>query len=86
MIDEAAERDPTRGISWGGNGTKNGGERNDVLLGQHGSNKLYGNGGDDVLWGDARHDSGGAAALRQKDFMSGGAGDDTSTPAAARTS
>jgi Ca2+-binding RTX toxin-like protein len=75
--DEAAERDPTRGISWAGNGTKNGSERNDVLNGQHGSNKLYGNGGDDVLWGDARHDSGGGAAVRQQDFMSGGFGDDT---------
>ncbi len=77
MIDLAAERDPTRGISWQGNGTKHGIERNDRLNGQHGNNKLYGNGGDDVLWGDAAHDSGGARALRQKDFISGGAGDDT---------
>jgi Ca2+-binding RTX toxin-like protein len=30
-----------------------------------------------VLWGDAAHDSGGARALKQKDFISGGAGDDT---------
>ena len=77
VIDLAAERDPTRGISWQGNGTKNGSERNDRLNGQHGNNKLYGNGGDDVLWGDAAHDSGGARALKQKDFISGGAGDDT---------
>ena len=30
-----------------------------------------------MLWGDAAHDSGGARALKQKDFLSGGAGDDT---------
>ena len=77
VIDLAAERDPTRGISWAGNGTKNGSERNDRLNGQHGSNKLYGHGGDDVLWGDAAHDSGGARARRQKDMLYGGSGDDT---------
>ncbi len=38
VIDLAAERDPTRGITWSGNGTKNGTERNDRLNGQHGSN------------------------------------------------
>jgi Ca2+-binding RTX toxin-like protein len=77
VIDLAAERDPTRGVSWQGNGTKHGSERNDRLNGQHGSGKIYGNGGDDVIWGDAAHDSGGARALKQKDFLSGGAGDDT---------
>ena len=30
-----------------------------------------------MLWGDAAHDSGGARARSQKDFMSGGFGDDT---------
>ena len=59
MIDLAAEADPTRGITWSGNGTKHGTDRNDRLNGQHGSNKLYGDGGDDMLWGDAAHDSGG---------------------------
>ena len=42
VIDLAAERDPTRGITWSGNGTKNGTERNDRLNGQGGSNTLYG--------------------------------------------
>ena len=74
VVDLAAERDPSRGITWSGNGTKNGTDRNDRLNGQGGSNKLYGNGGDDILWGDARHGGGGGG---QKDFMSGGFGDDT---------
>ena len=63
VIDLAAERDPTRGITWSGNGTKNGTERNDRLNGQGGSNTLYGHGGNDILWGDARH-SGGARRAR----------------------
>ena len=34
VIDLAAEPDPTRGITWSGNGTKHGTDRNDRLIGQ----------------------------------------------------
>ena len=77
VIDEAAPVDPTRGISFIGNGTKRGTERNDRLNGQHGDNKLYGEGGDDVIWGDAAHDSGNAGSTGQVDEIEGGAGNDT---------
>jgi Ca2+-binding RTX toxin-like protein len=77
VIEQAPEADPTRGISWSGSGTKHGTDRNDKLLGGHESDRIYGLAGDDVLWADSRHDSGGSAAKRQKDFVSGDAGDDT---------
>jgi len=77
VIDLDAERDPTRGITWSGNGTKNGSERNDRLNGQHGSNTILGHGGDDVIWGDSAHDTGGSKARAQTDSLDGGPGDDT---------
>jgi Ca2+-binding RTX toxin-like protein len=73
---QAAEVDPTRGITWQGDGTKHGTDKNDKLLGQHGSGQLYGKAGDDILWADA---AGGTTAQsrRAKDYVSGGPGKDT---------
>jgi Ca2+-binding RTX toxin-like protein len=76
VVEQVPEADPTRGITWQGNGTKHGTDRNDKLLGGHGDNKLYGNGGDDILWADALGDAT-AGARRQKDFVSGASGIDT---------
>jgi hypothetical protein len=50
-----------------------GGERNDELLGHHGSDGLRGGAGRDVLWGD--WDPGGQP-ITQRDVLSGEAGDD----------
>ena len=77
VIDLAATADPSRGITWSGNGTKHGTDRNDRLNGQHGSNTIFGMGGDDIIWGDSAHDSGGSRALKQTDMLDAGAGDDT---------
>ena len=72
--------DPTKGISASipnSGGRKTGTELNDNLRGQHGSDVISGLGGDDVIWGDQVHDSGGAAARKQHDTLDGGAGNDT---------
>src|SRR4051812_38268809 len=52
---------------------KAGGDANDELLGHHGSDRIEGGAGDDILWGDwdpAGNDG------RQRDVLIGGAGDD----------
>ena len=76
VIPQEAEVDPTKGITWQGDGIKHGTDRNDKLLGQHASNKLYGNAGDDILWADAAGGSP-AQSKRAKDYVSGGPGNDT---------
>ena len=52
---------------------KAGGPDNDELLGHHGSDRVSGAGGKDVIWGDwnPRNNN-----TRQRDVLSGGAGDD----------
>ena len=44
-----------------GGGTKHGTERNDNLLGAHGSDTIAGGGGDDVIWGDPATTAAGCA-------------------------
>jgi Ca2+-binding RTX toxin-like protein len=53
--------------------SKAGGPDNDELLGHHGSERLEGLGGRDILWGDwdPRNNNG-----RQRDVLIGGEGDD----------
>jgi len=81
VVELAPELDPTKGSTWQAeafsDASRTGTGRNDTLLGGHGSNRVMGEGGDDVLWGDARHDSGGARAKRQTDYVNAGAGNDT---------
>jgi Ca2+-binding RTX toxin-like protein len=50
-----------------------GGPANDELLGHHGSDRLAGGPGDDILWGDWDPT---ANTTRQRDVLRGGAGDD----------
>jgi hypothetical protein len=52
---------------------KTGGSDNDELLGHHGSDRISGAGGRDVIWGDwnPRNNT-----SRQRDLLRGGAGDD----------
>ena len=56
VVDRGADAvDPLKGISASipkRAATKNGTELNDRLSGQHGSDKIRGHGGDDVIWGD----------------------------------
>lgn len=52
---------------------KIGGSRNDELLGHHGSDRIAGAGGKDIIWGDwDPHDNN----TRQKDVLRGGSGND----------
>ncbi len=58
-----------------------GGPDNDELLGHHGDDHLSGAGGDDIIWGDwdpARNNS------KQRDILSGGAGNDWLYPSHGR--
>jgi hypothetical protein len=65
------------GILWkvldNGGHKKTGGPDNDELLGHHGSDKLNGGDGNDILWGDwdPRNNN-----TRQKDVLNGGKGND----------
>lgn len=52
---------------------KTGGARNDELLGHHGSDRVVGRGGDDILWGDWDPKNNNT---KQVDVQDGGAGDD----------
>ncbi|MCW2991085.1 MAG: calcium-binding protein [Solirubrobacterales bacterium] len=68
--------DPTIGIRYTApesGGVKTGTERDDHLNGGHGSDKLYGLGGDDDFWADQNADGGGYDA---HDLIDGGAGND----------
>jgi hypothetical protein len=61
---------------------KAGGPLNDELLGHHGSDRLSGGAGNDILWGDwdpANNNT------RQKDVLDGGAGNDWLYPSHGRT-
>ncbi len=61
---------------------KRGGPLNDELLGHHGSDRLAGAGGHDVIWGDwdpLRNNT------RQRDVLDGGAGNDWLYPSHGRT-
>lgn len=69
--------DPTRGIRYTApesGAVKRGTAKNDNLNGGHGSDRLYGLGGDDSIWADLNADAGGFGA---RDLVDGGAGDDT---------
>ena len=59
-----------------------GGPLNDELLGHHGSDRIAGAGGHDILWGDwdPRDNNG-----RQRDVLSGGAGNDWLYPSHGRS-
>jgi hypothetical protein len=65
------------GILWkvldSGGHNKTGGPDNDELLGHHGSDKLKGGPGHDILWGDWDPDNNNT---RQRDVLDGGAGND----------
>ncbi|MEV4419811.1 calcium-binding protein [Patulibacter sp. NPDC049589] len=65
------------GILWKVNdsrdSTKTGGARNDELLGHHGSDRMIGKGGKDILWGDWDPKNNGT---KQVDVLDGGAGND----------
>jgi hypothetical protein len=65
------------GVLWkvldSGDHRKTGGDANDELLGHHGSDRLDGGAGEDILWGD--WDPAGNTG-RQRDVLIGGAGDD----------
>jgi Ca2+-binding RTX toxin-like protein len=69
--------DPARGIRYTApesGGVKHGTERNDHMNGGHGSDRLFGEGGDDDFWADQNVDGGGYGA---HDLVEGGAGNDT---------
>lgn len=54
----AAARDPAKGITWIGpltGATRHGTDRHDTLLGAHGPDRIYGEGGDDVIWANRLH-------------------------------
>ena len=74
------------GILWQVRGThdarKTGGPLNDELLGHHGSDRIDGAGGHDILWGDwdPRNNNG-----TQRDVLRGGAGNDWIYPSHGRT-
>jgi Ca2+-binding RTX toxin-like protein len=53
--------------------TYRGTRRNDELLGHHGSDRIYGKAGSDVLWGDWE---GNGQPTTQRDLISGGGGSD----------
>jgi Ca2+-binding RTX toxin-like protein len=77
VIEAEPVLDPSKGKKWNapaGGGTGHGTDRNDNLLGQHGSDHILGDGGDDVIWGDQLHDNNGLGA---KDLLEGGFGNDT---------
>jgi Ca2+-binding RTX toxin-like protein len=61
---------------------KTGGSDNDELLGHHGSDRISGAGGRDVIWGDwnPRNNT-----TRQRDVLRGGAGDDWIYPSHGNT-
>jgi RTX calcium-binding nonapeptide repeat (4 copies) len=65
------------GVLWkvldGSSRAKTGGASNDELLGHHGSDRLSGGSGNDILWGDwdPRDNN-----TRQRDILRGGAGND----------
>ena len=67
---------PTAGYSQAG------GPLNDELLGHHGTDRLDGRGGHDILWGDwdPRNNNG-----RQRDVLTGGPGNDWLYPSHGRT-
>ncbi len=74
------------GILWkvldSGAHAKTGGPANDELLGHHGSDRIDGGGGNDILWGDwdpADNNT------RQRDTLAGGAGNDWIYPSHGRT-
>ena len=84
IVQLAPTTDPLRGIIWSspslyGHSNKTGTEFNDRLLGHHGSNKILGLEGDDVLWADSKPArNGNARKIRgQNDYVDGGAGNDT---------
>jgi Ca2+-binding RTX toxin-like protein len=62
--------------------TKLGGPLNDELLGRHGTDILLGAGGHDILWGDWDPI---ANNTRQRDVLSGGAGNDWLYPSHGRS-
>jgi hypothetical protein len=69
---------PITGILWKvteqrGTHSKTGGELNDELLGHHGNDKVSGEGGKDVLWGDWELAGNGT---NQSDVLRGGEGND----------
>jgi Ca2+-binding RTX toxin-like protein len=74
------------GLLWqvldGADRAKLGGPDHDELLGHHGSERLSGAGGDDVLWGDwdPRNNT-----THQHDVLSGGSGNDWIYPSHGRT-
>jgi len=86
--DEAGRRWPAvSGILWivqtaPGSHKMLGGPKNDELLAHHGSDRLSGAGGNDILWGDydPRNNS-----SSQRDYLSGGSGDDWIYPSHGRT-
>ena len=54
--------------------SQTGSAKNDKLLGMHGPDKFFGEGGDDIVWADQLSDPGGFDSV---DYLHGGAGDDT---------
>jgi Ca2+-binding RTX toxin-like protein len=62
--------------------TKIGSPLNDELLGHHGDETLVGGGGGDILWGDWDPS---ANSTKQRDTLSGGAGNDWIYPSHGRT-
>ena len=82
VVEREAFVDPTAGISsaapddysaWVGQGT----DLNDRLLGHHGSDRINGAGGNDVLWADSLPRGDLNAIQAQVDVVYAGAGDDT---------
>jgi hypothetical protein len=74
------------GILWqvvgAGDQTQDGGPADDELLGHHGSDRLSGGGGHDIIWGD--WDPAGNTT-RQRDQLYGGAGNDWLYPSHGRS-
>ena len=76
VLEAAPVPDASTGITWmgpAGGASEAGTERDDTLLGAHGSDVISGGPGDDVIWGDRLHTDGG---VRATDRLAGGAGDD----------
>jgi Ca2+-binding RTX toxin-like protein len=76
VIEAAPVPDAATGITWigpPGGASEAGTERNDTLLGAHGSDVIAGGPGDDIIWGDRLHTDGG---VRASDRLDGGPGDD----------
>jgi hemolysin type calcium-binding protein len=61
---------------------KVGGPDNDELLGHHGSDRITGAGGHDILWGDWNPKNN---SVRQRDVLRGGSGNDWIYPSHGRT-